>query len=280
MALQTSNGNLNTSAFVKPGQSPTQIGAAVANASTTAGGPSSPGGQYGPSNSTSPGYVAPKYAGPAPAPAAPAAPAAAPKWNGAPVRSQTAAEAPASTYGSQSGPGILDQWFNQRASGTDPGWEYATGRATDAINNQYAARGGYNSSGATQSIGDMFANATAQRESQLDSLATGASNEHQNSLNSMFTQGLGIANGVSGAGEQYGLASGTEQQQNTQNQIYLSLTKAGVDAKTAQAEAAAISGGFNTVNSIAQSGPDNLSKIMGGGSGGGGGLGLAGLAAL
>lgn len=273
MALQTGNGGYFRA-------DPTKTPVQNANAATLQGGPSSAGTLAGPSNRTSPGYVAPT-----PIPAsnpAPAAGATAKTWNASPPPAPAAPAAPAGpTYGTQSGPGILDQWFNERASGTDPGWEYATGRAADSINNQYAARGGYNSSGATQSLGDMYANATTQRESQLDALATGASNERQNSLNSMFTQGLGIANGVSGAGEQYGLASGTEQQQNTQNQIYLSLTKAGVDAKTAQAEAAAIAGGFNAVNSLASSGPDNLSKIMGGAGGGGGGLsGVAGLAAL
>lgn len=276
MAFQTGTGGAYNP-NVKPGATPAQQGASTINALTTAGGPSSAGGAYGPSNSTSPGAVHPRYLGTDPHPAPTQGPST---WNQPPPASAPAAgaaPAPAAaspTYGTQSGPGILGQWFNQRANGTDPGWEYATGRAADSINNQYAARGGYNSSGATQSIGDMFANATTQREAQLDALAGGASTEHQNSLNSMFTQGTGIANGVSGAGEQYGLASGTEQQQNTANQMYLMLTKAGVDAKTAAAEASAISGGFNAVNSLAQSGPDNLSKIMGSG-GGGGGLGMA-----
>lgn len=276
MSFQTGSGGVYNPG-VKPGATPAQTAVTTVNALTAAGGPSSVGGAYGPSNRTSPGAAAMQYPR-LPVPASPAA-ATAKAWNPPAPAAAPAPAAPAGpTYGTQSGPGILDQWFNERASGTDPGWEYAMGRAGDSINNQYAARGGYNSSGATQSLSDMYANATTQRESQLDALATGASNEHQNSLNSMFTQGLGIANGASGAGEAYGTASGTEQQQNTANQTYLMLTKAGVDAKTAAAEASAISGGYNAINSAAQSGPNNLSKIMGSG-GSGGGAGLAALAA-
>jgi hypothetical protein len=37
--------------------------------------------------------------------------------------SATPSSSAAPTYGTQSGPGLLDQWFNERASGTDPGYE-------------------------------------------------------------------------------------------------------------------------------------------------------------
>lgn len=150
-----------------------------------------------------------------------------------PGRDATAA---APTYGSQSGPTAVEDWFNQRASGTDPGWEYATGRAQDQINNQYAARGGYNSSGATQSLSDMYANATSQREGQLDTLANSATIAHQNALNEMFNVGGGIASGQAGTAATYDTASGAAQGQGLQNTLNLGAAKNGVDAANTQSE--------------------------------------------
>lgn len=170
-------------------------------------------------------------------------------------------------YGSQSGPGILQQWFNQRASGTDPGWQYATGAATDAINAQSAARGGYNGSGAMQSIGNMYANATAQRESQLDSLAQGASTEHQNQLNNMFLEGTNIANGETGATAPYGTAAGSSQEDSNTNLLNLILGKA-------NANQTAVNGQLGALGNIVKFGAGQLNPASGGGgsSGGGGGL--------
>lgn len=121
------------------------------------------------------------------------------------------------TYGTMSGPGLLDQWFNERATGTDPGWEYTTGRNATALNNQYAARGGYNSGAATQGLGDMYSNEEAQRESQLDSLAGGASGENQANLNSLLGLGMGLAGGEAGTGAAYdtGAASAMSGANNT-----------------------------------------------------------------
>lgn len=151
--------------------------------------------------------------------------------------------------GSQSGPGILEGWFNQRAGGSDPGWEYATGKATDNINRQFAARGGYNSSGATNAIDDMYANATSQREGQLDTLAAGASGEHRGRLNDMFSQGTNLANGQANTvNGQSGLGAGAISGHG-QDQIDLMLQQAGITQKTRQGElnglGSAINGGVN-----------------------------------
>lgn len=153
----------------------------------------------------------------------------------------TAAPA-APTAGTQSGPGILENWFNQRANGTDPGWEYGMGRASDQINRQYAARGGYNSSAATQSLSDMYSNSVSQREGQLDQLAGGASGEHQRRLEDMFSEGLGIAGGEAGVAGAYDQSAGGAMQSGQRAKLELMLSKAGVDQKTAQAELDAIFG--------------------------------------
>lgn len=168
-----------------------------------------------------------------------------PNWNGV-----TPAAASAPAYGSQSGPTYAEDRYTSRANGTDPGWEYATGRATDQINKQYAARGGYNSSGAMNSIGDMFANATSQREGQLDQLAGAATSAHQNALNSMFTTGTNIANGVTGAGAPGTAGAGDAQTQNLRSQLDLMLAKNGVDQKTRQGQLDAIFGGTKLAASI------------------------------
>lgn len=145
-----------------------------------------------------------------------------------------AAPAPAPTAGTASGPGILEQWFNMRASGTDPAYEYALKRGTRDINNEFAARGGFNSGGAMQRIGDFEANMAAQRMGQLDSLAGGASGEHQGRLNSMFSQGLGLAGGQAGLSSGYDLGAANAMNQNSLAAIQLGLDKAGVDPKMRQ----------------------------------------------
>lgn len=112
------------------------------------------------------------------------------------------------TYGTQSGPGILQQWFDQRAGGTDPGWEYGLGRAETALNNQYAARGGFNSGAALQGQGDLLSNAMSQREGQLDQLAAGASGENAGQISQMLGFGNSLASGESGLAGQYDLGAG------------------------------------------------------------------------
>lgn len=118
--------------------------------------------------------------------------------------------APAPTYGTNSGPGILQQWFNERASGTDPGYEYATGRGLTALNNQYAARGGFDSGASEQGDSDYLANMGSQREAQLDQLATGASNENSNQVSQMLGLGMGLAGGQSGLAGAYDLGAGND----------------------------------------------------------------------
>ena len=121
--------------------------------------------------------------------------------------SQQVGGGPAPTSGTESGPGILQQWFNERANGTDPGYEYATQRGLTALNNQYAAGGDAFSGAAQQGKGDFMANMAAQREAQLDALAGGASGERQGMINSMLQYGLGLAGGEAGTMGGYDLGA-------------------------------------------------------------------------
>lgn len=152
---------------------------------------------------------------------------------GAPVkpRSTAAAGGAATTdYGTQSGPGILQQWFDQRANGTDPGYEYAMNRGMDAIDNRMAAGGSYNSGARGQQLSDYAANMGAQREGQLDSLAGGASGEHQGQINSMFSQGLGLAGGEAGTTGAYDLASANSNNALMNALVQMMGGKAGIDS--------------------------------------------------
>lgn len=140
----------------------------------------------------------------------------------------------APAQGTESGPGILESWFNQRAAGSDPGYEYATSRGMKDLNNAYAARGMFNSGAAMQGTSDYLANSGAQRMAQLDSLAGGASGEHQGRLNSMFGQGQALAGGQSGLAGQYDLGAANAMSTADQAQLMMALQKAGVDQKAAQ----------------------------------------------
>jgi len=140
----------------------------------------------------------------------------------------------APTYGSHSGPGILEQWFNQRASGTDPAYEYTMGRGMDAIDNRMAAAGSFNSGARGQQLSDFAANAGAQRMSALDALAGGASGEHMGRLNSMFAQGMGLAGGQAGVAGQYDTGAANAMNSANQAILMMMLNKAGVDSQATQ----------------------------------------------
>src|SRR4029078_10813788 len=60
-------------------------------------------------------------------------------------------------YGSESGPGILESWFNQRVNGTEPAYEYAMQRGGDAIDARMAAGGSFNSGARGQQLSDFAA---------------------------------------------------------------------------------------------------------------------------
>lgn len=136
--------------------------------------------------------------------------------------------------GSESGPGILESWFNQRASGTDPAFEYGMKRGMEGLGNKYAAAGAFNSGAARQGESDLMANLISQRMGQLDALAGGASGEHQNRINSMFNQGLGLASGESGINSAYDLAAANAMSTNLNALLGMFMNKAGVDQKSNQ----------------------------------------------
>ncbi len=115
----------------------------------------------------------------------------------------TGAPVPTNQYGTESGPGIMEQWFGERANGTDPGYEYTTGRGMKALDNAYAARGMYNSGAATQGQSDFLANSGAQREGQLDQLAGAADASRNTHLATMLGLGTGLAGGEAGLGAGY-----------------------------------------------------------------------------
>lgn len=139
-----------------------------------------------------------------------------------------------SPYGTESGPGILESWFNQRANGTDPAFQYAMQRGSTALDNQYSAAGAYNSGAAAQGHSDLYSNLISQRQGQLDQLAAGASGEHQNRLNSMFGQGAGLAGGEAGTMGAYDLASANSNNALMNALVQMMGNKAGVDAKANQ----------------------------------------------
>lgn len=142
---------------------------------------------------------------------------------------------PKNPTGSESGPGILESWFNQRASGIDAASQYATRRGLDALNDRYAAAGMANSGAARQGDSDLLANIEAQRAGQLDALAAGASGEHQRRLDSMFGQGLGIAGGQSQINSAYDLRAAQVQSDALSAALNYFMNKEGVDDKSRQA---------------------------------------------
>lgn len=151
---------------------------------------------------------------------------------GSAYATKPAAAPAASPYGSESGPGILESWFNQRATGTDPAFEYAMKRGTESLGNRYAAAGSYNSGAAAQGQSDMAANLIAQREGQLDALAGGASGEHAGRLAQMFGTGNAIASGESGINSAYDIAAANAQSNAINAALGYGINKAGVDSQS------------------------------------------------
>jgi hypothetical protein len=107
-------------------------------------------------------------------------------------------------------------------------------RGMESLGNQSAAAGSFNSGAARQQESDFAANMGAQRIGQLDSLAGGASGEHQNRLNSMFSQGNALAGGESGVNSAYDLAAGKSMSDALSALLGFTTNKAGVDSKSNQ----------------------------------------------
>lgn len=111
------------------------------------------------------------------------------------------------TYGSESGPGILESRYNQRANGTDPAYEYAMKRGMQSLGDRFGAAGLANSGAARQQESDYAANMAAQSMGQLDALAGGASGEHMGRVGMSFQQAMALAQGQAGAGTAYDLGA-------------------------------------------------------------------------
>lgn len=152
---------------------------------------------------------------------------------GASAGAALTAPPPPAAGGSQSGPGILENWFNQRANGTDPGWEYAMGHGTAMLNRASAARGGFNSSAAFQGLSNLYANGASQREGQLDQLAAGASGEHQGNVDTSLKYGLGLAGDQANTSAGFASAAGDAQKQAAAQSLEAAYIKAGVDPAVA-----------------------------------------------
>lgn len=168
----------------------------------------------------------------------PAAAASAAAASGAQARAAAAAAAGAGggqagdgAYGSQSGPGILESWFNMRAGGNDPAYEYAMRRGGDSIDTRMSAGGSFNSGARAQQLSDYAANMGAQRMGQLDALAGGASGEHTGRLNSMFNIMNMLAGGQSGLAGAYDTAAAGNMSAANEVMRQLAMNRAGVDTK-------------------------------------------------
>lgn len=172
--------------------------------------------------------------------------------------------------GTQSGPGLLEQWFDQRANGTDPGYEYSLGRNTAMINRESAARGGFNSSATMNSLANMYAGMATQREGQLDQLAAGASGERAGNLAQMFNTGLGIAGGEAGTALPYNMAAGGAMNTAAADAYQSNLIKNGVDPAVAAQRTKDIFGALSLgVQSYTALGKTGGGAPTGGGPGGG-----------
>jgi hypothetical protein len=151
--------------------------------------------------------------------------------------------------GTESGGGILENWFNARATGTDPASEYAMKRGMNAIDDRMSAGGSFNSGVRGQQISDYAANVEAQRMGQLDALAGGASGEHLGRLNMMFNQGMGLASGQAGLSSQYDLGAAGNMDAANRAQQQMFLNKAGVDSQYAQGRLNTLAGAYSAYQS-------------------------------
>jgi hypothetical protein len=138
------------------------------------------------------------------------------------------------TMGTESGPGILENWFQQRSTGTDPAYEYTLKRGGDAIDRRMAAGGSFNSGARGEQLSDFGANMGAQRQGQLDSLAAGAAGEHRGRLQDMFGIMSGLAGGQAGLAGAYDLTAAKGMSDSDNAILQMLLNKAGVDGKADQ----------------------------------------------
>lgn len=161
-----------------------------------------------------------------PAPAAPP-PAAQPPAAGPP------AAAPPADPGVLGQDGYLEQLYKQRQDGNDPFYNTLRERGTTAINNQAAARGGYNSSGAMNAIGDYQTGIDARQFHDQADLAAAASGERRGRFSDMWDRGMGLSSAHTNAMKPLG-AAGDALGNADMQAIQLQLDKSGIDPKVKQ----------------------------------------------
>lgn len=143
-----------------------------------------------------------------------------------------------------------EELYASRRGGYDPAAAYQDSRATRDINNQLAARGGYNSGAGERQIGDYYANANAQRSRDLAGLAggadssrlgvdtaygnaaSGASKENSDYYTGLSDQSLKNAQAKSDVSSHFSELGGNAYSQGQLAEIEANLAASGVDAAT------------------------------------------------
>ena len=155
-----------------------------------------------------------------------------PGKGGMPVPKQPGPTAP--TGGTESGAGILEDWFSKRAAGIDQAYEYSMKRGGDAIDDRMAAGGSFNSGARGRQLSDFSANMGAQRQGQLDQLAVGADAAHRGRLGDMFKVMMGLAGGQAGTSTAYDTGAAGAMSDALSAALGFGTNKAGVDSQSQQ----------------------------------------------
>ena len=186
-----------------------------------------------------------------------------PRANAQAAAGPTAPTAPPgdSFHGDYTGDGYLEDLYKQRMAGTDQYYNRVLERGTESLNNQFAARGGYNSGAALRAIGDYQANVNAQDFRDRSSLAAAASGEQRNRQLDQWNMLSGLAGQHVNTFNPYfqGGAGAVDNAFNTSTQ--LRLDRAGANA---QANTNAFGNNMSMLNTGFQ-----LSRMPWGGGGGG-----------
>ena len=144
----------------------------------------------------------------------------------------------------------LENLYAQRQAGGDPAAAFEDSRAERALNNRFAATGGFNSGAGIRATGDYYANVGAQRSRDMAGLAgaadssrlgldnayggsaKGASGEQRDYYSDLFGASMGLGKAKADTFTHFADKGGEAYSQGELAKIEAQLAAAGVDAAT------------------------------------------------
>lgn len=178
-----------------------------------------------------------------------------------------------SMRGGLSGPGYLEQLYQQRQQGTDPYYNRLRETGLARLGQAAAARGKFNSGGAMAGEGTYLADLAAKESHDMAGLAGGASQERSDRYKSVFDASQQLGGAKAGLQERSTLGQWATLSEGEKAHIQQQLAAAGVDLSKYRDDEQMLLGVLGILGSVGGTAFGSRGRGAGGGGGGGSGAG-------